>query len=293
LNLDNLPSFLLALLSATLFSGLPIALAALGGLFTELAGTLSVALEGSMLAGAFAALLAYSATSSFAAAALAATLAGMAAGLLVGFAATRLRADVFVSGLAVNLLVPALLSLLSQRIFATKGVAALPPKLAERALAEGGASLIIMTLALALLWFLLARTPLGLRLRAAGERGEAARAAGLDAEALRLLAHAVAGAAAGLAGFSLTLSIAAYVPGMSAGKGWMALVAIYLGLRRPLGILLSGLGFGFLLALANLAQRGAWLPPELLPALPYLLTALVYTFSRSGKRARGGDNSEA
>lgn len=270
-------------------SALPIVLAALGGLFTESAGSLSVALEGAMLAGAFAAVSAAASTGSVALAMLAALLAGSLVGILLGQVSTRLRADVFVAGLAANLLVPALVALFSAAFFGTQGVVNLPPGIAGSALAFDAMTALAMVGFGLLLWLLHDASPLGIRLRAAGERGEAAAAAGLDRDGLRRFAHLVAGGAAGLAGSWLALSVAAFVPGMSAGRGWIALVAIYLGGRRPLGIVVAGLGFGLLLSLSNRAQSFALLPPGLLPALPYLVTLAVYLFTLWRRSAKTGD----
>lgn len=279
---------LLDLGTSALSAALPLALAGLGGLFTETAGSLSVALEGAMLAGAFASVALASATGSVGLALGAALLAGLLVGLALGQVSTRLRADVFVAGLALNLLVPALLAILSGWIFGTQGVVNLPPSIAGAALSRDGGTAAVLVLLCLALWLTLERSPLGLRLRAAGEGGEAARAAGLDRDGLRRLAHLVAGATAGLAGSWLALSVAAFVPGMSAGRGWIALVAIYLGARTPLGTLAASLGFGLLLSLSNRAQSVALLPPELLPALPYLVTLVVYLLSLWRSRSRRG-----
>jgi simple sugar transport system permease protein len=266
--------------TSSVAAALPIVLAAMGGLFTESAGSLSVALEGAMLAGAFTAVGVAAATGSTLLAMGAALAAGLLVGALLGQVSTRLKADVFVAGLAVNLLVPALVSLLSSALFGTQGVVNLPPGVAGPALSSDGSTALALFFACLLLWGAHYLTPLWLRLRAAGERGEAARAAGLDRDGLRRLAHLAAGAASGLAGSWLALSVAAFVPGMSAGRGWIALVAIYLGGRKPLGILGASLGFGLLLSLSNRAQSVALLPPELLPALPYLVTLAAYLVSQ-------------
>ncbi|MBL8967289.1 MAG: hypothetical protein JNG85_09780, partial [Spirochaetaceae bacterium] len=155
------------LVSAGVAAGAPIALAALGGLLTEAAGALSVALEGAMLAGAFAAAAVAVATGNAALGLAAGLLAGAFLGLLVGFAAGRLRADVFVAGLAANLLAPGAASLLSEELFGTKGVIPAPSL-------AGAPVLAIMALAALVIVAASALTPFGLRLRAVGERNEAA-----------------------------------------------------------------------------------------------------------------------
>ncbi len=278
-------------------AGAPIALAALGGLFTELSGALSVALEGSMLAGAFAAVAATRITGSAALGFAAGLGAGLAIALLVALCAERLGADVFVAGLAANILAPGLVSVVSEAVFKTKGVvvvdafmrgpqgvmalAKLP--VVGPALFGQNAAFYLLALAAALLAFVVGATPLGNRLRAAGERNEAALAAGLDRSRLRIIAHCLAGAAAGLAGASLAAGVGAFVPGMSSGRGWIALVAIYLGGRRPAGVLLASFGFGFLIALASAAQALKGAPAELLLALPYAATAIALIIGRAAR----------
>jgi len=280
------PERLGAFLASSLEAGAPIATAALGGLLTEAAGSLSVALEGSMLAGAFAAAVVAKATGSATLAFAAALLAGLLLALLVGTSALRLGSDVFVAGLAANLLAPGAASLVSEALFGTKGVVAAPALGGSGHVLGLDPSFFVLLGASALVVVLYSATPLGLRLRAAGEPGEAARAAGLRPERLRLAAHLVAGGASGLAGAALAAQVSAFVPGMSSGRGWIALVAIYLGGRRPGGVAAASLAFGALIALSNAAQAFRGAPAELLLGLPYAATALALVLARAAARRR-------
>jgi general nucleoside transport system permease protein len=276
-----------SLVASSLGQTAPLLVAALGGLFTATAGSLSVALEGSMLAGAFAAAAVGGSAQSLALGLAAGAVAGALLSSLVAAAAIALRADVFVAGLAANLLAPGAASALSQAIFGTKGV------LPAEAMAAGAASrssggwtalgqgpvFFVLLAAGAVLALIHSTSVFGLRLRACGENGEAALSAGLSPNRYRFAAHLVSGAASGLAGAAMTCGVAAFVPGMSAGRGWIALVAIYLGGRNPGGAALSCLLFGFLFAASNLAQglyEAAATSAELLQALPYLATAIAF-----------------
>jgi general nucleoside transport system permease protein len=227
-----------------------------------------------MLVGAFAAAAVGRATGSMAIGMAAGALAGGFLGFLVGAAALGLKADVFVAGLAANILAPGIVSVLSQSVFGTKGV------LAAEAIRSGAPGIIVLLAAAALaLAALLSRSVFGLRLRVAGEGVEVAAAAGIAGGRYRLAAHLMAGAASGLAGATLAAGIGAYVPGMTNGRGWIALVAVFLGARRPGGVVLASLAFGLLFALSNLAQGlaspGAASGAELLQALPYVATAIA------------------
>jgi general nucleoside transport system permease protein len=286
--LERLGSFALSALA----SAAPLALAALGGLATESAGSLSIALEGYMLVGAFAAAACGQAAGSLALGMAAGALAGMLLSSLVASAHRYLRADVFVAGLAANILAPGIVSVISQAAYGTKGV------LAAEAIRAGTigivALLAIASLALALL---LSRSVFGLRLRAAGEGEEVAKAAGIASGKYRFAAQLLAGTASGLAGASLAAGIGAYVPGMSTGRGWIALVAVFLGARRAGGVAAACLLFGILFALSNLVQ--AFAPAgaapgivadatELLQALPYIATALALVVWKRVERGRKG-----
>ncbi len=288
--------------AAALGSSAPIALAALGGLYTAAAGSLSVALEGSMLAGAFAAAAIGVASGSLWLGLLAGAFAGALLASMVAAAAIRLRADVFVAGLAANILAGGAISALSQAFFGTKGV--LPSEALGRGAAGPGpggisflgqgSAFVAAIAAAAVLALMYGRSVFGLRLKASGQEGDAARAAGIDPDRYRFAAHLVAGAASGLAGAFMAVGVAAFVPGMSAGRGWIALAAIYLGGRKPSGIALSCILFGSLFALANMLQglRGAMSEnAELLQALPYLASALAFILwkrrGRAAARQRG------
>lgn len=282
-----MPDALASLGLSTLSSAAPLGLAALGGLATASAGSLSIALEGCMLVGAFAAAAIGRATGDLALGMAAGTMAGLFLSSLVGAAAIGLKADVFVAGLAANILAPGLVSVLSQASYGTKGVLA-----AEALRSKEGSVLALLLVAALVLAVVLTRSVFGLRLRVAGEGGEVAKAAGISSGPYRFAAHLIAGASSGLAGAALAAGIGAYVPGMSTGRGWIALVAVFLGGRRTRGALVACLLFGLLLALANLAQGvaipGASYLAELLPAIPYAATAIVLIAWQSAKRRREG-----
>jgi len=288
------------LAASTLGAAAPIAAAALGGLFTATAGSLSVALEGSILVGAFAAAAVGQAGQSLALGMAAGALAGALLSLLVATAAIALRADVFVAGLAANVLAPGAASAISQAVFGTKGVlpaeaiavGAAPSASIGRSILDQGPAFYALVGAVILLAVAHSKSVFGLRVRASGEGEDAARAAGISPDRYRFAAHLVSGAASGLAGAALACGVAAFVPGMSAGRGWIALVAVYLGGRKPAGVALACLLFGFLLALSNLAQglsSQAASGAELLQAMPYLATAIAFVlWKRRERQARSG-----
>lgn len=273
---------------SALSSAAPLLLAALGGLATESGGSLSIALEGYMLIGAFAAAAMGQASGSLPLGLACGLAAGLLLSGLVASAHRFLKADAFVAGLAANIIAPALASVASQAAYGTKGVL-----LAESIRTGPIALFCVLAVASIALAAVLSRSAFGLRLKASGEGDEVVMAAGIDGRRYRFAAHLLSGASSGLAGAALAAGIGAYVPGMSTGRGWIALVAVFLGARRPGGVALACLLFGLLFASANSAQAfgdgsaaaGALNDAsELLQSLPFVATAAALVLWKRASR---------
>jgi ABC-type uncharacterized transport system permease subunit len=128
-----------------------------------------------------------------------------------------------------------------------------------------------------ILWFLISRTRLGLRLRAAGERPAAADALGLGVYRIRWLALCASGVLTGLAGAYLTLAYAnTFVENISAGRGFVALSVVILGRWNPWGVTAASVLFGAAMALQfSLQALGTVIPYQFFLATPYVLTLVV------------------
>ena len=279
-------------LAALVAAATPLALAAMGGLFTELSGMLNISLEGLMTMGAlFAAAGAHATGSQFAGLA-AGIAAGIALSLLYAAACLKLRANVFVAGLATNLLASGLAVILSQEFFGTKAVFALGIT-ARAAHASSLSPNPLMLAALAVLpaaWAAIGATPFGLRLRASGSNPRALDAAGLSPDRYRLAAIIASGALCGMAGAILSLDLAAYVPNMVSGRGWIALVAVYLGARKPAGIALVCLAFAAAESFSNYAQGFLDAPSDLILAIPYGVTLFALVAGAFARPRRRGSS---
>ncbi|MCL2609328.1 MAG: ABC transporter permease [Treponema sp.] len=279
---------LLPVLYGSLVIMTPLLLAATGGLFAELSGRLNIALEGQLLIGAFFAVFAVQYTGSLFAGLAASILASTAFSALLAFVSLKLRSNVFIAGLAVNLLANGLSVVLSHRFFNTRGLVALRdfralptvelplvnkiPGIGE--FLSGHTPYVYAAWLLLLLsWVAIFKTPFGYRLRACGKHAEELAALGLKPDTYRLIAFLVSGFFCGIAGSLISLRIGGFVPNMTGGRGWIALVVIYLGLRRPLGLLLAAFLFGLAEAVANYVQ-GFNIPASLVLALPYMVTFL-------------------
>jgi simple sugar transport system permease protein len=279
-----------SILRSTVTIMTPLLFACMGGLFTDLAGVLNIALEGLLLIGAFAALAAAQLSGSLAAGLAAAIFSSMLLSAVLAFVVLRLRSNVFIAGLAVNLFAAGGTVVLSQRIFGTRGVLELQSihglgsikvpvidsiPLIGRLLS--GYSIYIYTswVLLVLAWVVLYKTPFGFRLRSCGQHVQALQSLGLKPFTYRFIAFLVSGLSCGIGGAFLSLNLEAFVPNISAGKGWIALVVIYLGARKPQGLFIAAFIFGFTDAFSNYAQGILNVPADFILAIPYVFTLIV------------------
>jgi ABC-type uncharacterized transport system permease subunit len=281
--------FTLELLWSTIRLAAPLILAALGGLFSERSGVINIALEGKMLAGAFtAAAVTYAAdvklglgTASPWLGLVSAIAAGLFLATIYGLVCIRFRADQVVSGAALNILMLGIPGFLSGALFLSSGST---PQLPKDHLLPQDPKIIGLALALivAASWYVLYRTPFGLRLRSVGEKPEAADAAGISVERLRYSGVLLAGALAGMGGAYLSIGQSSlFTRNMSAGRGFIALAALIFGKWRPVQTLLACLLFGFTEAFSNQIQgliklpSGEDIPVQFIAIVPYVLTIIV------------------
>jgi len=276
---------IIVILVATLRAGTPLVLAALGELITEKSGVLNLGVEGMMLVGAIAAIIATLATGSYALGALAGTLAGIAMSLAFGFLTLSLRANQVAAGLALTIFGLGLSAFLGLE-YRDRPLAGLKP-LSIPGLSDipfigpllfGHDIFVYFSLALfvGVAWFL-GKTRSGLVLRAVGEAPEAAHALGHSVLAVRYAATAFGGAMSGLAGAYLTL---VYTPmwadQMTAGRGWIALALVVFATWKPWRVLLGAYLFGGVtIAQLHLQARGVAVSSHVLAMLPYVATILV------------------
>jgi len=261
------------ILKSSLSIMIPVFFAALGGLFPALAGALNIALEGLLLAGAFSSLTVFYFTGS----AFAAVLAAISASLLISalhiFASFKLRANLFITGFAVNLFSSGICVVLSEKIHKTRGVVTAAGALSG----QGLLTWYLVTAAILLLLSVLAvyKMPFGYRLRACDKNSSSLISLGINPENYQKTAILISGFFCGIGGSFLSLNLGAFVPGMSAGKGWIALAVIFLGAKKPLGILAAAFVFALAESFSNYAQ-GLWsLPADFILAFPYFCTLIA------------------
>jgi simple sugar transport system permease protein len=268
----------------------PLLFAATGGLFTELTGLLNIALEGLLLIAAFAAVTAVHFTGSIGIGIAAAIISSMFLAALLASVTLKLKANVFITGLAANLFAAGITVVLSHYLFLTRGVVVLKdaPHLTPvnipfiRNIPVLGDIFSGHSFYIYLSWLLLFisalviyKTPFGYRLRACGKHSQALMTLGLKPDFYRYIAFLVSGFACGIGGSFLSLNLGAFVPNMSSGKGWIALVVIFLGSRKPLTIFIAAFVFGLIDSFSNYAQGLLNIPSDFILAIPYIFTLLI------------------
>jgi|UPI00035F6B83 ABC-type uncharacterized transport system permease subunit len=286
-------AILVALFFSTLRQTTPLLLTALGGMFSERSGVVNIALEGMILFGAAAAaisverieapILASDPLARSAWIPWVGVLAGMLMGGLVAtvyaIAVIRYRAEQIVTGTAINLLAAGAPPVLMQALYnTTTNSKEVENRLVNIPIAGESISPLVFLafLLVPLCWWVMFKTPWGLRLRAVGEQPEAADTMGINVYRMRYTAVILSGLLAGLAGAYLSVGfLNQFVKNMSAGQGFIALAALIFGKWHPLGVLGATLLFGFFRALAIQLQGGEVMPSVVVEAIPYVLTILV------------------
>jgi general nucleoside transport system permease protein len=279
--------FSFALVLSTIRLATPLVLAAIGGMFSERSGVINIALEGKMLAGAFtAAAVTYAADAKLglgAASPWVGLLGGIAAGLFLAaiyaVACIRYKADQVVSGAAINILMIGIPGFLSGAFFLSSGST---PQIPKEHLMPWTPIILAFVVFVPLSWYVMYRTPFGLRLRAVGEKPEAADAAGVSVKRLRYSGVLLAGVLAGIGGAYLSIGQSSlFTRNMTAGRGFIALAALIFGKWRPLQTMLACLLFGFTEAVSIQMQgavklpSGEDIPVQFIQMVPYVLTIIV------------------
>ncbi len=270
----------LAMLLQTLRIAVPYLLAAAGGVLSERVGVIALGLEGMMLAGAFGAVLGAHATGSPWAALPAAVAAAWVVTGVLAVATLRYRANHVVVGVALNLLVAAATRFFLRLTFDS---ASNSPRVAGFG-DDGGAALLAGT-ANPLLWlgvvvlpalaWGLASTRFGLRVRAVGEKPEAAASLGVPVGRIRVQGLLLGGALAGLGGAFLALEQHQFSNSMTAGRGFIALAAVIFGRWEPRRVAIACLLFAAAETAQIQLQGAQWLPSQFVEMIPYLLTIVA------------------
>lgn len=263
----------------------------LAGVIGERVGVVNIAIEAQLLGGAFISAVVASITDSFILGILAAMILGALLSMIIAAFSIKYLVDQIVVGIVLvalmsgltNFFYSAALSSNSQELNFPGTLPFLPiPLLSDipvigPVLFDQRITTYVMFLLVPLVWFVLFRTKLGLRIRALGEHPLAADTVGINVNRWRFWTVSVAGLIAGFGGAALTLgSIGPFVRDMSAGQGFIALAAVILGRWNPFMAAAAALLFGFSRNFRIWAgQAGSTIPPDLIAMTPYLVTLIA------------------
>ena len=294
--------YLATVFNSTIRLMAPILFVALTACLCSKVGVFNIGLEGTMLAGAFFAIMTLYYTHNVALSVLAAAAAGTIISAVVALLIVKFGATPLVVGVSTNTLMSGLTTFLMTVVFGSKGVfydSSLKglPKISLPLISKIPiVSTMVKELTILdymafisafLVYVFMYKTVTGYRLRAIGTNKEAARSLGTDVDRFQIITVALSGALAGIGGSMLTVAgTVIYTQNISSGKGYIALAANNLAVSHPLGAMASALLFGFSDAIGNMLQNTS-IKSSILDAIPYAVTiiALVYMYIRDNKKS--------
>ncbi|MCP3384776.1 ABC transporter permease [Bradyrhizobium sp. CCGUVB4N] len=287
-----------AIILSVLAASTPLLIAATGELVTERAGVLNLGVEGMMIVGAACGFGGAWLTGSILIGALFGIVAGTLMSLIFALMALGLAVNQVATGLALTILGVGLSGLIGAGFVGERitpvahlyipGLTDIP--LVGRVL-FGEDAFVYFSIALIIgVWWFLYRTRAGLILRACGDNHVSAHALGYPVLRIRTFAVMFGGACAGLAGAYLPLAYTPFfIPGMTAGRGWIALALVVFASWRPGRLVVGAYLFGAVTILQLHAQGwGVGIPSQFMSALPYLATVIVLVLL---SRARSGGST--
>jgi simple sugar transport system permease protein len=281
--------FTASLIASMLVFATPLTFAAIGGMFSERSGVVNIGLEGMMLMGAFWGIWGADKTGSWIGGLVIGIISGGLLAVVHAVFAIHLRADQIVGGVAVNFLALGITGYFFVQLYHGNNVPTGTPQIPDVNLtsnsnhgffseALGHLNLMIWAvMALVVVsYFVMFRTPLGLRIRACGEHPRAADTVGINVYLLRYFSVILSGMLAAAGGAYLTIGfLGTYNENVTAGRGFIALAALIFGNWRPFGAFGAALLFGLSTAIAFRLPVYSDTAATLFQALPYVITLIA------------------
>lgn len=292
------------MLVGTVALSVPLIFGALGGVISERAGVVNIAIEGQLLFGAFSAAIVGSITGQPVVALLAAMVGAVLVSFVLAAFSIKYLVDQVIVGVVLNVLVTGLTSFFYSKVLTADPALNKPvkfdvwpiPGLSEipilgPVLFRQTVIVYIMYIAIFLVWFGLFKTRWGLRVRAVGEHPTAADTVGINVNSTRFWNVSLAGAVVGIGGAYYTLDVVGqFGKEMTNGAGFIALAAVIFGRWDPIRATLAGLLFGFATNLQSvLGIIGSPVPSDFMLMLPYVVTIFAVAGLVGVSRAPAAD----
>jgi simple sugar transport system permease protein len=289
-------TFYESIISTILVSGTPLLYSTLGEIYAERSGVINLGVEGMMIMGAVTAFIVGKITGNLLLAVLTAILVGIALSLIHAFVSITMRGNQTVSGLALTMFGLGLSSVIGIKYVGSPGISFNPIRIPFFSqipllgpLFRMDALFYLSIILAVVMWYILFRTKIGIRIRACGENPAVADALGVNVSLIRYACTAIGGGLAGLGGAYLTTVSAPFWGDVmtTAGRGWIAIALVIFSFWSPLRAIVGAYLFGGIEAIQfNLQAYG--IPTDILGMMPYIATIVVMIFSMSGMKRRFG-----
>lgn len=300
------------LVQQTMYFSIPLLIVALGGMFSERSGVVNIALEGTMIIGAFSGILFINTMQDkdimhgqalLVLAIIIAAAAGVIVSLFHAYASINMKANQVISGTAINMFAPAfaiyvarMLRTVQQipfsnefRIVSVPALGKIPflgPLLFQNTYITTYLGFAILLLS----WLVMYKTKFGLRLRSCGEHPQAADSVGINVYRMRYAGVMISGALAGIGGLIFVIPTSTNFNASVAGYGFLALAVLIFGQWKPARILLAAFFFGLMKAVSSAYSgieilRSLPIPSEVYKMTPYIATLIVLAFTSRRSQA--------
>lgn len=282
----------------------PILFAALGALISNKAGIVNIGMEGTMLVGALAGVIVSAYTGSAWLGLLGAVMSGITLSAILAYFTLKIKTHIILGGIAINMFASGGTVFILYLISGDKGTStSLQSKVLPNLhiplvqdipvlgpILSGHHILTYLSLvAVAGVYYMLKKTPIGLQIRSVGENPQAAQSVGISVARIQCIALLMSGFFASLGGAFMSMGyLSLFTRDMTAGRGWIAIAAEALGGGSTIGTFIASLVFGATNAMANALQI-LDIPSELISTFPYAATVvglLVYAIVETKRKKR-------
>ena len=293
-----------------MYFSIPLLIVALGGLFSERSGVINIALEGTMVIGAFCGTFFINQMQGvlpgqpvLILAMLVSIVAGMIVSLVHAYAAINMKADQTISGTAINIFAPAFVIFVARAIQGVQQVQFINQFRVDSVPVLGSIPVIgpmffqnayittyIGVAILVISWLVLYKTRFGLRLRACGEHPQAADSVGISVYKMRYAGVLISGALAGLGGLVFIIPISTNFNATVSGYGFLALAVLIFGQWKPWKIAGAAVFFGLMKTISAVYSGipilvGLGIPSNIYKMIPYVATLILLAFTGKNSQA--------
>ncbi len=286
-------NFLADIIEATFRTATPLVYGTVGETYTERAGVLNLGIEGTMYAGAFFGFAVAFQTGNAWLGLVAALVVGLIAGGIMGLLTVTLGANQHVSGLGLTIGLIGISEFANRLLFTGSTLARIEPMPKWDPLSGLGAigdiaeqyglTYLAFLVVVPVAWWVLARSPLGLSIRAVGENPEAADVAGISVFRMRYIALMIGAALMAVGGAFITLAmLGSFTLDIIAGRGWVCIALVIFGRWRIFRGVLGALVFAAVASLGvrlHITPGFEGVPNELMLALPYVVVIAALAVS--------------